>query len=470
MIRYFLLANLYTALFYGLYLVLLKGRPFHSWSRFYLLAAVMAGLLLPCIRPDLSGWADIRAIHPIPQQYLPELFIGTDTIQQKPGISAALPAAGSIYLLLLCFLLARFLYRVVRLQLFLGRLRFTRHGRFRLALDTGMGPASFGKTIIFPGSTVEKAILEHEKAHLRYRHHYDKVAMQLLRCFFFPVIPLLPVSRELALVHEFEADADAAADTGSYIALLLGQHAGVFQPYFLQSFFHHPLKRRIIMLQQHRAPGKGRRGILLFSCMLAIAAILLVQGHIPLAAQPAADRDTEDLATAAAYPGLTDKAAALPGAGQEPQPEAAPADPIAPAAPLNTETTEAPQVQEKEESEKIYRSVERLPAFPGGHDSLMRFLAHNIKYPESAGRDSVSGRIVTQFVIDETGKVTNVELLRGLRADCDAEVLRAINMMPAWEPGEQDGKKVKVLYTLPVSFSLNGSAGPRYKTNEAGDR
>lgn len=118
------------------------------------------------------------------------------------------------------------------------------------------------------------------------------------------------------------------------------------------------------------------------------------------------------------------------------------------------------QAQEKEPVEKkqVFRSVETMPEFRG---QLGDYLGNNLHYPEAVEKAGVEGRVVAQFVIDQDGNVGDIVILRGLHPDCDKEVLRVLGNMPAWRPGQHEGKPVSVYYTLPVSFRLQDAAPQR---------
>lgn len=99
-------------------------------------------------------------------------------------------------------------------------------------------------------------------------------------------------------------------------------------------------------------------------------------------------------------------------------------------------------------------SIEDKPEFPGGQNELLRYLAKATKYPEQAKEAGISGRVYVNFVIDKKGKVTNVSLLRGVHPLLDNEAIRVVKSMPAWKPGKQRNKPVKVLFNVPISFRL----------------
>lgn len=105
--------------------------------------------------------------------------------------------------------------------------------------------------------------------------------------------------------------------------------------------------------------------------------------------------------------------------------------------------------------EEIFAVVEEMPSFPGGDAALMSYITKNIKYPSIATENGIQGRVICTFVINRDGKVTNAEVIRSVDPSLDKEALRVINNMPAWKPGKQRGKPVRVKYTLPIVFRLN---------------
>ena len=107
-----------------------------------------------------------------------------------------------------------------------------------------------------------------------------------------------------------------------------------------------------------------------------------------------------------------------------------------------------------EQDNKVYNSVEQMPEFPGGVVEMMKFLQMNIKYPPMAAVNKIEGRVVVQFIIDATGQVGDVKVVRSVDEELDAEAVRVVKSMPKFEPGRQDGKAVAVWYTLPISFKI----------------
>jgi protein TonB len=104
--------------------------------------------------------------------------------------------------------------------------------------------------------------------------------------------------------------------------------------------------------------------------------------------------------------------------------------------------------------DQIYTFVEQAPEFPGGQQELMKYIAKNIRYPESARRMGVEGTVYISFVINKEGKVSDIQVMKGISKDCDEEATRVIGTLPDWKPGKQNGMPVLVRFSLPIRFKL----------------
>ena len=106
------------------------------------------------------------------------------------------------------------------------------------------------------------------------------------------------------------------------------------------------------------------------------------------------------------------------------------------------------------EPEKVFDMVEQMPTFPGGQQELMSYLGKNIKYPTIAQENGTQGRVIIQFVVERDGSITDVRVARGVDPYLDKEAVRVVKSMPKWIPGKQNGKAVRVKFTVPVMFRL----------------
>ncbi len=106
------------------------------------------------------------------------------------------------------------------------------------------------------------------------------------------------------------------------------------------------------------------------------------------------------------------------------------------------------------ESDAVFTVVEEMPSFPGGETERNKFLSENIVYPQQAAENGIQGTVYVSFVVDTKGNVTDAKILRGIGGGCDEEALRVVKMMPKWVSGKQNGKRVRVLFNMPVYFRL----------------
>ncbi|MBR4266278.1 MAG: energy transducer TonB [Bacteroidales bacterium] len=111
-------------------------------------------------------------------------------------------------------------------------------------------------------------------------------------------------------------------------------------------------------------------------------------------------------------------------------------------------------VEEEPEEPQVFFIVEDMPEFPGGELALRKYIAENVRYPEMAKENDIQGTVYVRFVVDEQGKVTNVEVMRGVDPLLDKEAIRVVQSLPKWKPGKQRGKAVKVSHSVPIKFAL----------------
>lgn len=107
-----------------------------------------------------------------------------------------------------------------------------------------------------------------------------------------------------------------------------------------------------------------------------------------------------------------------------------------------------------EEEAKTYTVVEQMPTFPGGEAALLKYVNSHIKYPAIAQEQEISGVVTLRFVVNEDGSVGNVTVAKSLEKHCDEEAVRVVKTLPRFIPGKQQGKAVKVWYTLPVRYVI----------------
>ena len=121
----------------------------------------------------------------------------------------------------------------------------------------------------------------------------------------------------------------------------------------------------------------------------------------------------------------------------------------------DTENYTVEDVVEEVVEEEIFTVVEKEPEFPGGEEALYEYIGNNIVYPRQAREAGIEGVVVVEFVVEPSGKLSNVVARRKVAPALDEEAVRVVKTLPAWSPGKQRGKAVRTLFRLPINFQLN---------------
>jgi len=122
----------------------------------------------------------------------------------------------------------------------------------------------------------------------------------------------------------------------------------------------------------------------------------------------------------------------------------------------DTESDEDIAIEIEEDSDdEFFMVVENMPEFPGGDLGLMKYIQKNVKYPPIAKEYNITGKVYVSFIVDKSGSVTNAKIVRGVDKNLDAEALRVVKSLPKYKPGKQRGKPVRVMFTIPINFTLN---------------
>ena len=104
---------------------------------------------------------------------------------------------------------------------------------------------------------------------------------------------------------------------------------------------------------------------------------------------------------------------------------------------------------------EIFTAVEQQAEFPGGPGAWGRYLNKTLKYPSSAQKKNIGGRVFVSFVVNIDGTIQDVQVLKGVGYGCDEEAVRVVKSMPRWNPGKQSGRAVRSRFTQPITFVLS---------------
>ena len=421
--------------FYLLWKLLLSRETFHRFNRVALLVVMALALVLPWVKLSLETTA------PVTQQMviLEELLVSPNgaVAQQAAPSWSVTGIATVLYLIGMVLAVVWFLHGQWSLHRLLkqGRRESLPSGATLHIIPGDQTPFSYFRHIVINEQDYRdnpREILTHEQAHIDLRHSWDVLFLGLVTLFQWwnPAAWLL--SRELRQVHEYEADEavlNQGVDVKQYQLLLIRKSVGNQLFSMANNFNYQSLKKRIRMMTMNKSSRWNRLRALAVVPVIALALLAFA--------------NTKSVAAVVTANGQQDRAV-----------QSTMQSPVAVERNAEAQVTNESNPQ----SETIYKSVEQMPMFPGGEIELIKYLSQNIQYPPEAAKNNVQGRVILQFVVDKTGQVGEVKVVRSVSEELDAEAVRVVKTLPKFEPGRQDGKPVAVWYTLPVSFNIRSSA------------
>ena len=399
------------AVLYLLYKATMSYETLHRLNRVVLLGVVVLAAVLPL--------CEIKIIEEV--ELLPLADVEGDVAMMSVVEDTAFDYVAwlkSLAVALFCLGAAFMVVRLVVSQLSVWRM--TRSGA-RRELDEGVvltvvdklaTPFSWFRNVVVAKSDAEQdldLILEHELAHVRLHHSWDVLAVDIALCvwWFNPALWLL--RRELQSLHEYQAD-DAVLrkgiDAKTYQILLIKRAVGSRLHSVANCLNHSNLKNRITMMCKKT------------SSRWSAAKLLLV---LPLVALSLAAT-----ATTVYVPKEQNKG--------------------------NENFVETQIVASDEE--QPYIKVQQMPTFQGGDLNAYRnWMQSQLQYPKEAKDKGIKGRVIFSFVVEKDGSVSEFKVLNTPDKIFLAEVERVFKLTPKWEPGKQNGKEVRVKFTVPIVFT-----------------
>lgn len=107
-----------------------------------------------------------------------------------------------------------------------------------------------------------------------------------------------------------------------------------------------------------------------------------------------------------------------------------------------------------EEDPETLRIVQELPEYPGGMVEFMKWLTKNLKYPPTALKDKIQGKVMVSFIVNTDGSISDVKVVQNAHRLLETEALRVIRSMPKWKPGMDHGKICRTMIAIPVVFEI----------------
>jgi TonB family protein len=430
---YLLQSSVSIMVLYFIYWLFLKKDTFFSVNRFFLTGSIIFSLLFPLFRWNIN-LSDSNA----PYVYL------LDTVTITPDkLEAVVSSQISLFKMIVIVYMTgaslffiRFLFQVFQVFTLVKRSGISRQQGIKLVfIDRHYQPFSFFGIVFIPKSLGESKdllqIIEHERVHVRQNHSFDLLLLELLTIiqWYNPIIWFY--RRSIKSIHEYLAD-EGVIILGfskiNYQELLLGQSLGIQVNDLTNNFNHSLLKNRIMMMTKPRSGAfSGWKATLALPVMLGLVTIFSTSVNTGLAKE-------------------------YPNAAQITVHSSMPMDVEIPAIITPGEDT-IPKAAAKE---PVYEVVKTMPEFNGGFDALVNYLVTNVKYPEEAKKNNITGTVFVSFIVEKNGKVSNPSILKSANPLLDDEALRVVAAMPNWKPGLNDeGVAVNVKFNLPIKFALD---------------
>jgi TonB family protein len=458
--HYLLLSNLYLILFYGFYVLLLQRETFFQLNRIYLVGSALMSFLIPLIQLDwVKQWFITQKVQETIYTASPIMVYRIKAVQPQ-HITMGEVLSG-IYIAGIVILSLKLIWQLFTLS------RFIKNSK-----QVAAAWSFFKKIKVDEQLTNHQVIIAHEEAHARQWHSADVLLIEVIMIlnWFNPVVYFYRSS--IKHIHEFIADRDAlkaGTSKADYALMLLSQTFDAPMHHLLNPFFGSSvLKQRIMMMQKNRsnygALIKYGFSAPLFVLMLALSSATIDNSQVVRSIKKSAEHIFE-----AKAPVLAD--VVTPPARETVKavsPELITA--VQPQFNINTNLVVndephavGPDALPKTDSltdnahHEVFTAVETLPQFPGGVNAFYRFINNNLRYPAEALEKNIKGRVNVTFVVERDGSLSDMKTVANPAAPLAAEALRVMSLSPKWQPGEQNGKRVAVQYTLPIVFTPNGN-------------
>lgn len=431
---YLIVSAISLALMVTVYRITLSRTTFHGFNRFVLLATLALAAVIPVMHFKSISY---RASAPI-NYMLSEIMVyadgssGVNPMQAtESGSSISMASVITVvYLVGLILCLLKIAIGILSSEIICHRRsRMLADGSRLVITERNYAPFSWRNCIVISRKDYESngaMIIAHEQAHVHHHHSFDLILAQLFCAvqWFNPAAWML--RRSLMEVHEFEADAQVLEDGFDgrryQICLVRAALQGSFAT-TTNNLSNCSTKKRIIMMNRHSTNPWARLRVLLMLPVVALSVIV--------ASACKQDTNSEmNLKTRDASPSSVF---------------------------VDIQECEECETEEADSTDEVFMVIEQQPEFPGGEEAMFEYLRSNLQYPEKCKENKIQGRVLVAFVINKDGKIVEPEVVKSAGpegVELDVEALRVVSEMPAWTPGKQMGKAVRVRYTIPVVFKL----------------
>lgn len=411
MIEYLIYVLIGQGIFYLAYKFWFEHPSNYHWNRLWLLL----GILLPFVLPALQGssLSNMAANEGIVLQ-LPAIEVGIEQVESSYGGSfTSIPLVIWMAGTLIAFLLLS--YQIYSIFKIIRSSPKRKYGKYTLiSVPDHIPTCSILKYILWPENQPiddsNRAMLEHELAHVKEWHTLDIFFLGILKCLLWLNPFLYLYEKELRTQHEFSADRYALSkmDSDQYIRLLAQSVLSQANLVYAHSFSSSNLKSRINMIKSwNNTPVSWKK---IFSGVAFVALL----GAGMACTESAISDDEEAIDNSIAK--VTDQAVV----------------------------------------EKVRNTASTPSALPqGGMQELYTALGKQLKYPKEAIDAGIEGKVLVSFVIGKDGSMGDFKVVKGIGHGCDEAAVAALEKCGIlWDIPSKDGKVVSQNMMLPISFKI----------------
>lgn len=478
-IKYLLEANLYLALFYAAYYLLLRRETYYQLNRAYLLGSSLLAFIIPLLQLGFLKPAAVQAsITQTANDVIVTPFAAHPMEKAAPAL-AALPVVNYyvlIYIIVAVILTAGFTIRIIQLIRLSKKGKHTQVTNFKIIeIDEDDQAFSFFN-YLFIGKklTNSDTVIRHEIVHIEQRHSLDIIYLELLKiiCWFNPFIYLLKYS--IKEIHEFIADSRVSAtgeDVDAYTDFLISNAYGLTEVSLANNFFNkNLLKTRIIMLHQKRSGNLARFKYLvalpLLAGMLCISTLGFTKNYKMIDLVPgdhAVNKPLKPQHKLPPAPAVTDTNKIKKPAPPKPKVDQVVMPPkphvdqrLAPPRPKVQPFTTPPKpkvdklpMPPKPKVDKVRFPIPLTSDAKAAFEDFYKYLARNTRYPRLAHDQSIAGNVYAYFQVGSNHQVQQLQVTSSSDSSFTKEVTRVLANSPL-----PDAAKIGAYYLVTFSFDL----------------
>lgn len=422
-----------TGIFYFIFILFLRNKPFLGFNRFILLVMVGLGIILPIVEISLPQDSQTFANVPVSSVIVGEVVFTAADIKAEPAFQWMETVYGLVSAVLLTLLLVQ-VYKIYAIHKYS---QLQKEGNIQVYLMENdhthfsvFNKVFINSRLINHDEELEQ-VFKHEMVHVNQRHTWDILFIELCKLVLWINPFLWLFKKRMVENHEYLADRGATKTAGknyAYLRHLVDSSLFGLQFSLVNNFDYSLVRKRLKMLTKRRIGWLEK--------MIVAAVFPLIVASVLFFACSEEGFETP-------LSGTRDDTIKVEKSDKFLDPNG---------------------IKFTSDGEKIYQFIENMPEFQGkDYNAFRDYIKDNLNYPPEAKSQGIAGRVLVRFNVSSEGKVKDVILIQGTHELLDEEALRVVKSSPDWKSGTLDGRKVAVQFTFPVMFKLNETSTQTYK-------